>query len=298
MTENLKKIEMFFDYNLSIKQLMHDALVKDEDFYNEESIIDYEDKTFKILEEIKYNFLKILKLYNNNEKNINKIEEKFKFYKENLFNSIGDKEKLKKFYKDNISNMREEFLDSINNNCIGYYLTRNSTIIEPETINEYLHFLHSSIINNENIYQNMPKIAYKGKSEFHSVNLYGKEDEMAYSFFENFPIEEIESRVDILNLDDRILIMARDLGHALMVEITKDKEKPLINYFVPKVCNYLKVNELKGVKKVNKESKYARGKFEVEISNMNKELYDFFMKVPTDADMFIYGGSMYEEKII
>ncbi|MDD4608472.1 MAG: hypothetical protein PHD10_05035, partial [Bacilli bacterium] len=119
-------------------------------------------------------------------------------------------------------------------------------------------------------------------------------DDTAYEIFKNFPIQDI--RADILSLSDRILIMARDLGHALMIEITFKEEKAIVNYFIPKVCNYLMVNELKGVNQVKSDSKFAKGSFEIEKELLKETLFDFIVNVPKDEDMFKEGGSCYREE--
>ena len=294
MEENLEKIELFFDYNMKIKRLMYDVAFKDEYAYNQESLVEYGDKLFKALDAIEAYLLKILLLFKYDEQSINSLKERFAKYRDDFINVQDKVVELKKQYIKNISDMSKEFITSVNENFMGYYLFSGMDVLEAKSINEYLHFLHASIVNNEEIYHRMPEIEYRGEDENQSLHLYGKKDNTAYDIFNNFPIKDV--RTDILSLSDRILIMVRDLGHALMIEITFENEKAIVNYFIPKVCNYLMVNELKGVTEVTKDSKFAKGSFEVEKELLKEPLFDFLIKVPRDNDMFIEGGTCYKEE--
>ncbi len=294
MEENLNKIELFFDYNMKIKKLMYDVAFNDEDGYNQESLIEYENRLFKALNAIETYLTKILLMFNYDEKRILSLKSKFENYRNDFMRVQGDASGLKKAYRMNISDMSKEFVDSVNESFIGYYLFSGQGAIEPTSVNEYLHLIHASIVNNEEVYHRMPEIESSGEDENSSIHLYGKEDDTAYEIFKNFPIQDI--RADILSLSDRILIMARDLGHALMIEITFKEEKAIVNYFIPKVCNYLMVNELKGVTQVKSDSKFAKGSFEIEKELLKETLFDFIVNVPKDEDMFKEGGSCYREE--
>lgn len=293
--ENLKKIELFFDYNMKVKKLMYDIAFKEEYIYNQESLIEYEDKVFKALDTIETYLLKILLLFEYSENSIRSLKERFTKYREEFVNMPRNIKELEKKYEKNISYMRKEFTDSINENFAGYYLFSGANVLEPNSINEYLRLLHASIVNNEEVYHKMPEIDSMGEDENSSLHLYGKESEIAYEIFKDFPVRDV--RVDILSLSDRILIMARDLGHALMIEITFKNGMYVVNYFIPKVCNYLMVNELKGVTEVKKDSKFAKGVFEAEKDSLKGALYDFLVKVPRDDDMFKEGGLCYKEEV-
>ncbi|MDD2469589.1 MAG: hypothetical protein PHI22_01480 [Bacilli bacterium] len=294
MEENLEKIELFFDCDMKIKKIMYDLALNDEDTYDQESLIKYEDKLFKGLDTIEFYLTKILLLFGSNGTDLTPLKEKFTSYRENFISVQNNVAGLKQMYRKNISDMRKDFVNSVNENYVGYYLHRGQSVLEPTSINEYLHLLHASIVNNEEIYHGMPEIASVSENEMYSTHLYGKKNDTAYEIFKDFPIRDI--RADILSLSDRILIMARDLGHALMIEITFKNEKAFVNYFIPKVCNYLMVNELNGITEVNRNSKFAKGSFEIEKDALKEALYDFLVKVPMDEDMFKEGGTCYREE--
>ena len=79
-------------------------------------------------------------------------------------------------------------------------------------------------------------------------------------------------------------MMVRDRGHALSIEIEKENDKYYVKYFIPNINNVDMVNELKGVRKVNDQSKFTTGIFETNLENLTSNLTDFIGHVPTDFD--------------
>ena len=87
--------------------------------------------------------------------------------------------------------------------------------------------------------------------------------------------------------DNKLLIMIRDIGHALTFEITVNEKVCEINYFIPKICNAHMFNLLPGVNRVNENSLGAIGKFNVSVDELPNTLYNFIKKVPKDDDLVI-----------
>jgi hypothetical protein len=287
---NLRNLELFFDYDLKIKNIMLNMAFKEEYAYNKDSLIEYEDKILKSLEEIKYYLYVIISNFGEN-KELLKLDELFINIQNEFINAPLNPTKLKEVYRKNISDMRDSFIDTVNKTFKGYSCNIYDEI-KPTSINEYLHLIHARIVNNEEIYQSMPKI----NNDSSNVNLYGEDNIIANNIYKNIVLANINSDyIDILSLKSRILIMARDLGHALMIEISFEQEKAYVNYFIPKVCNYIKVNNLKGINSVDKDSVYAKGIFEVDINKLPYELTNLMLNVPNDEDMFEYGGLCYQE---
>ncbi len=101
----------------------------------------------------------------------------------------------------------------------------------------------------------------------------------------------------IVSLNEtHILMMLRDFGHATTLDINIENDEAWIEYFIPKVCNYLMVNELPGVRKVDKNSNWTKGTLRVKVSELGKYLNNFIKMIPTDDEMFIKGGIVYEER--
>ena len=192
-------------------------------------------------------------------------------------------------YKTNISNMNEKLIEEVKDNCIGYTSTSSYDLVQligkAGSVNELLHIMHSYIVNNEEILKAMPIIATKKNEENKSIVLYGEETELSKQVFDDFPLELDCGYTDIISMQDRILMMIRDRGHALTIDIDNtDKEKDiLVKYFVPKLCNVEMIKELPGIGKFTPNG--ANGMFETKSEELSKRLFNFIEKVPTDADM-------------
>lgn len=293
MEGNLQRMELFFSYNMKIKSIMYDMAFKEEYSYNRESLIEYEDKIFKNLDLLERNLYNILVLFNRGDVEEKKLKQRFDNYKSDFINSTGDVAKIKELYQKNISNMDPNFIKAVNNNCKGYFIFHGGNIPNPASVNEYLHYWHALIVNNESMYQRMPELETKGNNDF-SVHLYGNNEVFSKQIFDALP--NISERADILALSDRTLIMMRGLGHALMIEITYSETTAIVNYFIPKICNYDMVEKLKGISNVKKENQFAKGTFEIKKELLVETLTDLITKIPTDEDMFIEGGISYETR--
>lgn len=89
--------------------------------------------------------------------------------------------------------------------------------------------------------------------------------------------------------------MVRDYGHATTIEIRFEHGMAIMNYFVPKVTNYLLANELPGLtNKVTPETKFIRGIFEVPEEELVHRLPIFIEKIPTDDAFRLPGGILYD----
>lgn len=265
--------------------------------YKEEYIIKYADGLYSGLQMLKYYFIKIindLKMENIYTEHINRI---FDEYNKKLLNCGIDFDKLTKFYINNIGGMRESFVDTVNSNCCGYTIDRGHGIFfKAKTVNELLHFLHHSIVNNEEYYQGMNKLNEKSNAKSYPITLYGKVNDIAKRIFDNFPLTLDVGNTDILSLGDEILIMIRDRGHALSIEIKVKENECDVSYFVPKICNTIMVNKLRGVREVDENSKFTLGEFRASKDEIDNIIFEFISKVPTDDDMFVEGGKFYEKQ--
>lgn len=83
--------------------------------------------------------------------------------------------------------------------------------------------------------------------------------------------------------------MVRDRGHALSIEIEEEKANIRVRYFIPKVCNIEKVNNVRGVDKLDpsKDNMYSctKGEFVIKRDKFTSELIEFINSIPTDSDM-------------
>ena len=295
MEEKLQNIEKFFKYNLEIKKILHATIPKEEYKYSKEILIEYSDKLFKALNDVEYYLNVILEKFSFSNSDKTYFQNFIKALKDELIKSGYDFNKLKNFHNVFFSNMSEKLINSVGENCAGYSMFSNVSLNEAKSINEILHIVHQTIINNQNVLQSLPKIEEKKNCENYEIVLYGKENIAARTLYESFPKELSCGCADIVSLsNDRIIMMVRDRGHALSLEIEKENDLYYVRYFIPKICNVDMVNNLKGVNKVTKESKYTVGVFQTSLERLPLEIVDFISNVPMDKHMFIEGGKFYE----
>ena len=294
--EKYQKIENFFKKDLEIKQILNAIIPTETDFYDEESKINYADKLIKEIEKINFLINQIISDFN--------IPAHIKDTITSKINQIGQDINGSEFYntlnqgllktlqyiKSNIGNLRPEFVDSVRKGFKGYYLFYGENVETPITINEFLHYIHSYIINNEKFYEDIPEIKSKKENEadeWEGIFLRGKIDELGEKLFDEISKNNINSdRIDILNLTNKILLMARDLGHATVFEIdTTDKEKIFVRYFIPKNNNTNMTANLKGIN-VNKPE-FAVGDFLTNKENFSNDIITLMKGIATDLDMEI-----------
>ena len=301
MQENLELMERFFKYNLEMKKILHQTVPKEENLYNKEYSIEYSDKLFQALNDIEYYINVLLEKFDFSENDKNYFNKFIKALKSELINCGYDFYKLKEFYEVCISNMDENLINKVGSEIKGGgYLSAGVALSEAKTINEIIHIVHQTVVNNENNYRNLPIVAQKQNHEGYNVTLYGKDSELAKNIFNLIPYTFSSDYIEIMSLNnDKIVMMVRDVGHALSIEIEKDSENNYnIKYFIPKICNIDMVNSLKGVSKVTKESKYTVGLFGSTFEKLPYDLVDLMSRVPTDIDMYKEGGIFYDSETI
>ena len=297
--EKLEYMEKFFKYNLEIKNILFNTMPKETDKYNKETIMEYSDKLFKALNDIEYYINVILDKFDFLENEKSYFNNFIKALKDELIKCGYSYDKLTKFYEVCFSNMSEELVNKVGNEIKGGGYLGGVSLSEAKSLNEILHIVHQTIVNDENNYRNLPIISKKQNFEGNDVTLYGRENETAKIVFNSIPYALSSDYVEIMSLsNDKVILMVRDIGHALSIEIEKENDKYYVRYFIPKVCNIDMINNLKGVKKVKKGDNYTVGVFECTLEKLPFELVDFISKVPTDIDMYKEGGKFYESEII
>lgn len=285
MEENLKKLEIFFNNDLKVKKILHELEPKESYKYNNDSCIEYGNKLYKSIEDIAFYIIQIANKFFPNEEQY--CKNYFTALKSELLKVGYDFNKLSHFYNICLANMSEEFVNKVGENCVGYTIFSGVSFNEAKSINELLHLMHQSVINNEYVLHSMPKLDAKNNEFGYSITLYGVEKDLSKCIFDNFPLDMDCGWTDIVSLENKIIMMVRDRGHALSIEIEKENDKYYIKYFIPKICNVDMVNNLRGVTKVDNNSKYTVGIIQTIEENLPLELYDFISKVPMDSDMVL-----------
>lgn len=288
MEENLKKLEMFFNNDLKVKKILHELEPKESYKYNNDSCIEYGNKLYKSIEDIEFYIIQISNKFFPNEEQY--CKNYFTALKSELLKVGYDFNKLSHFYNICLANMSEQLKNKIGENCVGYTIFSGVSFNEAKSINELLHLMHQSIVNDETILHSMPQLGSKNNVFGYPITLYGLEKDISIDVYNNFPLDMDCGWTDIVSLENKIIMMVRDRGHALSIEIEKENDKYYVTYFIPKICNVDMVNKLRGVTKVKNNSKYTVGMFETTEENLPVELYDFIGKVPMDSDMNLSSG--------
>ena len=274
-----------------------------EDFVDESSKIEYSDQIENFLKDTSTELKLVLK-----QLNINADSQIDSFINKKMEELAYSSANPSKFYESAISNMDPQFVEKVKGECIGYHIMPGdlqAMMNDVKTVNEMLHLIHSSIVNDDQLLESMPLISkktvinpetikrFEEKGEEVpegwgvDISLYGENNEVAKELFEKFPEDTKAGIVDIIGLENRTLIMARDLGHALTIDIDTNTDKSFVQYFIPKICNKSMVESLPGIGKITPNG--ANGRFEIDsLQEVSDKIFSFMDKVPTDLDMEIF----------
>ena len=294
MDNNLEKIERFFKYDLEVKKILNNIVPNEKDFYSDEYRMKYVDKLFKSLDDISFyinNMMGDYLVYNDTVNLFNKKIETIKgFINSESFYRLMDNgyESILKFVNLHILSMRASFVESVNKGFFGYRLFYGDGVLTPISINEFLHYVHSYIINNIKIYRSIPILKSSDiKDNSSGVVLRGNNDDLADSLYEKILKSNLNSYyMDIISLKNVILIMVRDLGHATVFEIDRsDNNCIFVKYFIPSNIDMEKNSHLKGIN-ANK-SDYAIGEFQTSKDNMVKDICTLMSGIATETDIKI-----------
>lgn len=285
VNENLLKLQHFFEVDLKIKKEMNNiAPPRDGQYVDIEKYSDsLNDFLIYIFSELKCITSDI---FGAKSQVMNKIIVMEKVIKNKFYSCGYDIDKLRLFYKNYISNMELDFINLVKEECVGYSSGNSYSSQNAKTINEILHFIHSFVLNNELILQSIPVVNQKDNSYDYPITLRGYYTPLFNQLFLEFPNELDVGVTDMVAINERkLLMMVRDRGHALTIEITLNLQTARIEYFIPKLCNINMINNLPGINKVNENSVGATGVIEIPTNELSNTLFSFISKVPTDADM-------------
>ena len=298
MNENYEKLDKFFKIDLKIKDLILKTR-PNEKTYDTSGAIKYVDNLIEELDTIKDYFFWVIDTYNMSPYLKDVINNSFNEYNEKLLNSNYDYDRLIRIYQECILRMTSGLEEKLQNDLFGYNAFREEveSFEKCKTINDYLHAFHFYIVNNENIFQAMPIVDRKMNKNDESIILFGKENDLSRDLFNKYPVELDTGEVDILSFDDHLLMMVRDVGHALSIDSTIENDNIRVSYFVPKSCNIEKVNKLKGVTKLDPLTSDmfspTNGEFVCKKEDFTSEIIDFISNVPTDIDAFSKSNFMH-----
>ncbi len=238
------------------------------------------------------------------------LKEHLDFLKKETLNAVEqakDWKDLYQVYEQQMARMDIDLVREMATKIHGFSrISANLLELLPQvkTFNEFLHLLHTYVLNNENLREELESWKegpdQNGDEEKHSIKAYGLETSMAKEIYQQFlqawnlgdSFREAgwEKKppyiVDIVSLENLLQIVVRDRGHALNLiidDLRVDQEgKILVKYSLPKIINLEMIKNLPGISEIR--DNYARGQWKVEANNLGEEIIAFVKKVPTDSD--------------
>ena len=297
--KNLEAMKEFFERDMKIKETLMSLAPTEADDYDELSRMEYVDKLEKGLDSLEYDTLASIKKFGFGEELNNTIREYFANKKKSM--AVGKYEAgiCQKIYNSEFASMSENFIEEVKEGFVGYAFFSNPSklpgfVKKAKTVNELLHSIHSSIVNNDEILESMPQMGTKRNTIEEPITLYGEENEVAEKIFKEFPLEMDCGITDIVSLKNKVLVMIRDRGHALTIDMDTTNPKEVeVKYFVPKLCNEEMIRKLPGINESSITKSGASGFFVSDKDKITKDLFDFIEKVPTDGDM-VFDKTIYE----
>ena len=297
--KNLHALKVFFENDMKIKKTLINMAPSEIDDFDEASRIEYVDKLYKELDGLEHEFLASVKNLKLNSEVDEAIKNYFDKTREKILMGKYDKGICQYLYSSQFAGMNAKFVEEVKQKCVGYTMQQNSGLVElihkARTSNELLHAIHSYIVNNNYILEKMPLISQKVNEIGENITLYGEENEVAQNIFNQFPLDMDCGVTDIISLQNKVLMMVRDKGHALTIDMDTSKQDGIeVKYFVPKLCNKDMIEKLPGINKSGITQSGATGFFVSEKGEIVNNLFEFIERVPTDNDI---GKQIEEEKI-
>ena len=237
--ENFELLKRFYKFFNILKSKMLDMCPPNYlSAFDDNTIIEFVQKTEDSLEDIFFFLKEFYAIYMG--KDILDIISHFEKETMYEFNQCGyNLRKLKKFYNDKIAYMDDKhFVDLVKKECYGYSINGLplKSIDCAKTLNEYAHVLHMYVTNNENIYEKCNEIGNKTNNYNYPICLFGDEDTFANDIFNLFPNDLDVGDTNIVSIDkDTAIMMIRDRGHALTIEIHQEEKVFYCRYFIPKL---------------------------------------------------------------
>lgn len=287
---NLQNMQKFFDLDMKIKETLYELAPNKAYMADEEYKIKLSDKMYEKISDIKFYLERIFSDFGMNgyESHLNNL---ISSYKQEIAEAGTDSRKLEAFYKNCLSDMSPEIVEQTAAACRGHVLASaddaREVAFKTKTINELLHVVHSQILNNNYIYEQMPLIMETTACNLEDCKLYGIDSNMAQRALQALSSSIGVGMVDVLGISEgHVIAMIRDKGHALMIEMDKqDNDSINVKYHIPKICNIDMIKALHGISHINESLNYAKGSFDVSEKDFGVELLSFVSNVPEDGNM-------------
>lgn len=289
VSPELQAFKNFFKTDMRIKRELMDAAPKPADDYDEASRMDYVEDAYHTFRDFKHDFLGIARDFGFGEYVAKSTENFFQRGQQNFALGSYDPGVTQDLYRKVFTSMRPDFIEEVKDSFVGYKIlggSLDSVVDDASTVNELLHAYHSCIMNSTRILKSIPALAEKPGKYGNPIILRGDRSALGQQIFDSFPENFDVGITDIVSVDDHIMMMVRDRGHALTISSEPDAEDPSkiwVNYNVPKLCNEEMIKALPGLAGYTENG--ARGGFVVSRDDLGSSIVNFIAKVPTDSDI-------------
>lgn len=285
--EDLKK---FFTSDMKIKEELLRLAPTEIDDASEENRMKYCDKLYSALRDLEIEFVDMAQsIFGDGSTLTEMIRTYFSRAREAFLLGHYDSGVIQRLYKEQLTDMSTKLIEEVKGQFVGYTMDRGDLtqmVKKSGSVNELLHVMHSYVLNNEGLLQALPILKTKTNSGEYHITLYGEETEISRRLFDQIPEDLDVGWTEIVSMPNKILMMVRDRGHALTLDMDTSNEHDIgVKYFVPKICNDEMVQALPGVNKSGISENGATGFFVTSKEDMANRVVDFIGRVPTDADM-------------
>ena len=291
----IEKINSFFMHDMNIKNAFIRLSLDDDYKYDEHYVEMFVRNAYEDLKYVFQEFNTIMDTLNINSYLKNYVIESFEKIEEEFAECGFNPDKLKDFYNKCISHMNPTLLADISQNLSGYRVMRDeaTVIYKTTTLNELLHVLHASVVNNDLLLKSCDLLDKKARPSQGYNNacteLYGEEFPLARYVYDNITNDVESDVITILSVNpDNVLIMTRDLGHATSFEIDDYGDYIMVHYFIPKLCNIELINKLHGINPVKPSAttfQGATGRFETTKDQLMNDINGVLVNIPDDIRM-------------
>lgn len=201
-------------------------------------------------------------------------------------------ETILRFIRSKLTNADYNFIKEVNETCVCYASSIDQAPInKARTVNEFLHVMHSYIINNRSIINSIPVISEKMNDYGSPIRYRGLDVPHFHNIFDEFPTDILVSWTDLVAVNnEKMFLLVRGRGHALSIQLVLNNRGEVeIDYFIPKILNYEKVSRLPGVGNVTSDRLWVTGRFNTSLNNLSNELFNLIASVPNEEDEIVIG---------
>lgn len=265
----LEQLEYFFTSDIEIKRLLSSIAPSEMDESSEEARIKYFDKLNKAIDTISFKlgrfidgpffsekqFMDYKTVFPKDgrqpyteyiESDVQKsFHSKMELLRKQLLKCESLKLPLSRVYNACFAHMDNKLVHDVRDQIYGdnfdEQLKVSDLLSRATSINEILHILHSHVENNKEILQSLPVLDKKEspiRGNDGSILVGYETNSLAREIFDRYELPMDSAFAYTVALKDRTMMMVRDTGHALTMQMFEDENGNVkVEYFIPKVTD-------------------------------------------------------------